>query len=299
MSILKVNNLGTARVIVDIVPKGNFEIRPAYGMLPTAITIHNTGNAGRGANAKAHNTYIHNMAKKTPLQTGYASWHFSVDDKYIYQHIPMNETAWHCGDGSGINSGNRSSIGIEICENPEMDYAQAEENAIALTVHLMKLYNIKANKVKPHQDWSGKYCPRVILKRDNGFTKFRNRVEKALAGKEQPASSPANVTVHKIVRGDSLSVLAKKYGTTVSELKTLNGLKSDTIYIGETLVVKRKATAGKVTRDCWLHTKAEARTSTRKRWLTKGETYKFYGEEDGMYKLGTGSYIDKRNFSLY
>ncbi|ANC77162.1 hypothetical protein ABE65_010260 [Fictibacillus phosphorivorans] len=177
---LTVKQLGKAQVIVDIVDKGNPEIRPGGVMNPTEIAIHNTGNSGRGANAKAHNTYIHNQSKLPVAKTGYASWHFSVDEDFIYQHIPLDEPAWHTGDGSGAKSGNKNAIGIEICEHVDQkDYAQAEENAIALTVHLMELIKIDVMKVKPHQSYSGKFCPRVILKRDGSFTKFHNRIKTA------------------------------------------------------------------------------------------------------------------------
>lgn len=171
--------IGNALVIVDIVKKGNPEVRPAWAMKPKKITIHNTGNSGRGAGAKSHNTYIHNLASKDPRDTTHVSWHLTVDDKFIYQHLPFNENAWHCGDGSGVKSGNRTSIGIEICENPDMDYKRAEENAIALTVHLMKAFGLMPADVVPHQAWSGKYCPRVILSRDGTFTPFRERITKA------------------------------------------------------------------------------------------------------------------------
>ncbi len=171
--------IGNATVIVDIIQKGNPEIRPGTPMKPSKITTHNTGNDSRGANAKAHNTYIHNLASYHPKDTTHVSWHLSVDDKFIYQHIPFDEIAWHCGDGGGVNSGNRTSIGIEICENPDMNYTRAEENAIALTVHLTKEFKLQPSDVVPHQHWSGKYCPRVILKRDGSFTPYRNRVAAA------------------------------------------------------------------------------------------------------------------------
>jgi len=38
--------------------------------------------------------------------------------------------------------------------------------------------------------------------------------------------------------GDSLSVIAQKYSTTVDSLKKINGLKSDTIQIGQKLIIK-------------------------------------------------------------
>ncbi len=187
--------IGNAVVVVDIIKKGNPEIRPATAMRPKKITTHNTGNACRGADAKAHNTYIHNLADYHPKDTTHVSWHLSVDDKFIYQHIPFDEIAWHCGDGNAVNSGNRTSIGIEICENPETNTRQAEDNAIALTVLLMKEFKLKSADIVPHQHWSGKYCPRVILKRDGPFTIYRNRVAAAFNNKEEDEelkfSSPA------------------------------------------------------------------------------------------------------------
>lgn len=177
--------IGNATVVVDIIQKGNPEIRPGTAMKPSKITTHNTGNDSKGANAKAHNTYIHNLASYHPKDTTHVSWHLSVDDKFIYQHIPFDEIAWHCGDGGGVNSGNRTSIGIEICENPETNTKQAEDNAIALTLLLMKEFNMKPADVVPHQHWSGKYCPRVILKRDGSFVSYRNRVTAAFDKKEK------------------------------------------------------------------------------------------------------------------
>ncbi|TWM32253.1 N-acetylmuramoyl-L-alanine amidase XlyA [Bacillus licheniformis] len=242
-----VNTIGKAKVIVDIVPKGNPEIRPAYAMKPSYITIHNTGNSGRGANAKAHNNYIHNMAKLKPKDTGYASWHFSVDDKNIYQHLPLNETAWHTGDGSGSKSGNMTSIGIEICENVDMaDYGQAEENAIALTVYLLKQLGISVNNVRPHQAWSGKYCPRVILKRDGSFTPFHNRIKKAYAGgnvEKSPSKSPSNAKTYQVKKGDTLWGISKATGVSVANLKKYNGLKSDLLTIGQTLKLTLNSTS--------------------------------------------------------
>lgn len=230
-----VKTLGKATVIVDIVDKGNPEIRPAYFMNPSEIAIHNTGNSGRGANAKAHNVYIHNQAKLPVAKTGYASWHFSVDDKFIYQHIPLNETAWHTGDGSGAKSGNLNAIGIEICENVDMEnYAQAEENAIALAVYLMKQRGIKI--VKPHQKYSGKYCPRVILKRDGSFDKFHKRIMDAYNYKPVVAQSvtPNKPKSHTVLAGDTFSKIADKYGMKLADVLAYNPrVKPEALQIGD------------------------------------------------------------------
>lgn len=175
--------IGKATVIVDIVKKGNAEIRPGIHMTPKGITDHDTGNTGRGANADMHNRYIHNMAGYHPRDTTHVSWHITVDEHVIIQHIPFNEPAFHCGDGWGPNSGNRTTIGIEKCMNIDGNRAQIEENAIALTVFLLEAFNWTAKNVQPHQYWSGKYCPAVILKRDGSFNKYRSRIDAASKAK--------------------------------------------------------------------------------------------------------------------
>ncbi|WP_409305739.1 NlpC/P60 family protein [Peribacillus sp. SCS-155] len=50
----------------------------------------------------------------------------------------------------------------------------------------------------------------------------------------------ANVTVQK---GKSLSALSKKYNISVSAIKASNGLKSDTVFVGQKLNIPEKATA--------------------------------------------------------
>lgn len=51
----------------------------------------------------------------------------------------------------------------------------------------------------------------------------------------------ADQVTHLVVRGDTLSELAERFGTTVDTLKTLNNLESDIIIIGQTLVVSGDA----------------------------------------------------------
>jgi N-acetylmuramoyl-L-alanine amidase len=149
------------KVQEHFIPVTNKTSRPGIKMVPSYITIHNTGNSAPGATAKMHTQWI-------DRHPDYLSWHFTVDDKEIYQELPCDEIGYHAGK----KTGNDTSIGIEICEIG--DYAKAEENAIALVVELMRLYKIPISKVVPHQFWSGKYCPHIIL--DNGWGKFIARI---------------------------------------------------------------------------------------------------------------------------
>lgn len=81
------------------------------------------------------------------------------------------------------------------------------------------------------------------LKKLNGLKSDLLRIGQVLKVKGSSSSSSSNVSTsatstYKVVSGDSLSKIAKKYGTTVSKLKSLNGLKSDLIYVGQVLKVK-------------------------------------------------------------
>lgn len=53
----------------------------------------------------------------------------------------------------------------------------------------------------------------------------------------EKATSTSRARTHKVASGETLSSVAGKYKLSVSELKSLNGLKSDKILVGQTLKV--------------------------------------------------------------
>lgn len=107
-----------------------------------------------------------------------ASAHFFVDSQ-IWQSIPLNKAAWHCGGGLqdlgtryyGGNRGarlhgicrNKNSIGIELCcqryNGRIVPTPKAIETAVPLVRYLMRTYNVPANRVIRHYDVTGKVCP--------------------------------------------------------------------------------------------------------------------------------------------
>lgn len=164
---LQTNNIYGVTFKEMIVPKGNDDIRPGYPMVPKYITIHETANTAKGANALNHAKFLDNQARGTADRA--ASWHFTVDDKEIYQHLPVNEVGWHAGN----KTGNYESIGIEIAVNQDGNYEKAVENARKLAAYLMNDLNISLDKVQKHQFWSGKNCPAFMIQRGqwNAFLK--------------------------------------------------------------------------------------------------------------------------------
>ena len=154
------SKIGTAKVIVDILPKG--KVIPNVKITPKTITIHMTGNVG--AAAKNNHNYMKNCNKNG---SRIASWHFTVDDKEIYQAQSTNYKCYH----AGCTSGNNSSIGIEICMfNDKAKQLQAYKNAIELVKVLMAYHKFDDSKVIRHYDWTKKHCPAWLQEGKWGYT---------------------------------------------------------------------------------------------------------------------------------
>ena len=66
-----------------------------------------------------------------------------------------------------------TSLGVEICMNPEMDVPKGYQRAALLTAVLLRQNTILIQGgVKQHHDWSGKNCPRVLRAKPNGWSDF-------------------------------------------------------------------------------------------------------------------------------
>ena len=148
------------------VPKGR-KNRPGGANPCTYITIHETGNKATGADAEAHGAYVCGDS----AEASRVSWHYTVDDDSIVQHIPDEERAYHAGDGAN-GPGNAKSIGIEICVNEDGDFEKAKANAASLVRLLMKEHGIQAANIKQHHDWSGKDCPHTIRHTSGAWAAF-------------------------------------------------------------------------------------------------------------------------------
>ena len=154
-------------IIQDFIPVGR-KNRPGKKLNgPKYITIHDTANPSKGANALMHARYL----KGDDAANRPASWHFTVDDRNIVQHLPLDEVGWHAGDGSK-GPGNTSSIAIEICENADGDRTKAEENAAELVAQLLRQFGLPIDAVVQHNRWSGKNCPHIIRGRVGGWESF-------------------------------------------------------------------------------------------------------------------------------
>ena len=150
----------------DYIPQGR-KNRPG-GFNPCSyLTIHETGNAARGADAAAHASYLKGDSAANAL----VSWHYTVDDHAILQHLPDTETAYHAGDGAK-GPGNTKSIGIEICVDAGGDFEKAKRNAASLVRLLMAEHSIPLERVVQHHHWNGKDCPKSLRNTPGGWAAF-------------------------------------------------------------------------------------------------------------------------------
>ncbi len=183
------------------------------------ITIHETANTNKGANAQSHA----NLQSKGNSRL--ASWHYQVDDKEIIQSFLDNVQCYHAGDGQG--KGNMESIGIEICVNSDGNFKNAVKNAAELVKYLMKKHDIGISNVVQHSRWSGKDCPRNLRDGSKGinWNDFIGLVKgttgvhvppKAEVGSEV-ITKPSSKTIDQLAD----EVIAGKHGSGADRKKSL------------------------------------------------------------------------------
>lgn len=224
----------TISVKKNLVSEEKYKLKCPNPMTAEYITIHNTYNDASAANEVSY--MIGN--------TSSTSFHFAVDDKEVRQGIPTDRNAWHTGDGTN-GTGNRKSIGVEICYSKSggAKYKAAEKLAIKFVAQLLKERGWGIDRVRKHQDWSGKYCPHRILA-EGRWNEVKAAIEaelKAIEGKKTSAGTESTYTVKK---GDTLSGIAKKKGVSLANLQSWNNIKNpNKISIGQVLKLKKASSS--------------------------------------------------------
>ena len=158
-------------------------------MRPRYITIHGTENVGGTAQQHAQMLFKGMRSRNNPRfgRSGWIVWHYTVDHREAVQHLLPTEQGDHADYGGG---GDRSSIGIEICEfRSRSQQAAAIDRAARLAAALANRYSIPTRNIVPHQHWPrwdyayGKPCPRLFLV--NGRVEGRAKWQRFLAQVER------------------------------------------------------------------------------------------------------------------
>lgn len=164
------------KVIQNLVPASKYNTKCPYTMQAEAIVVHNTANDATAANEVAYMIRNDNQV----------SFHYAIDDKEIVQGIPENRNAWHAGDG-GNGPGNRKGLSIEICYSKTggPKFIEAEKLAAKFIAFKLKEKGWGIERVKTHQMYSKKYCPRRTL--DMGWQRFINMIQDEMKEPTKPA----------------------------------------------------------------------------------------------------------------
>lgn len=172
------------KIIQNLVPESKYSVKAPYPMTPVGICVHNTAN---DASAKNEISYM----VSNDLTT---SFHFAVDDKEIWQGIPVDRNAWHAGDGTN-GEGNRRYIGVEICYSKSGGerFKKAERLAAEFIANLLEERGWGLERVKKHQDFSGKNCPHRTL--EMGWERFLRIVESHLDSMGGTGKMPPKVEI--------------------------------------------------------------------------------------------------------
>lgn len=230
-----VRDMGKLTIKQYLIPKGRGN-RPGHAMKAEWITVHLTGNKAKTADAANHAEYLAVNPKSAAAPV---SWHFTVDDKLAYQHLPTNESGWHAGDSSS-GPGNRKSIGIEVCENEGINQAKAWLNAAELTAQLMFEQNLPITAVVQHNKWSGKNCPQDLRANGGaGWAKFIADVKKARAALD-PLPDEKPITVpgpFSDVPGNHWSAGAVEWA---KDIGIAQGYPDGSLGFGENITIERQ-----------------------------------------------------------
>ena len=161
------------------------------------VVIHDT--AGGSPTHTAQNFALNQVNANKNENNDYISWHFTVGEDGIYQSLPLDEVAYHAGDGSHvygdtyfnntykkncIGGGNRNGIGIESCINAGADYNVTLRKLAKLVAELLLEFDLGFDRIKQHFNFSGKDCPGVI-RHYGRWEEFKNLVKIEYFGKTQ------------------------------------------------------------------------------------------------------------------
>ena len=144
------------------------------------IVLHYVGAV---SSAKANAVYLN--------RDGNLSWsaHFFTDEHSIWQSVPLDESAGHCGvdysNGRAPFWGkcrNKNSIGIEMCCKKDANgvwYIEPEtvEHTVRLVRWLMAEFGVDLDHVVRHYDVCHKTCPEPWVRDEAQWQAFRDKLK--------------------------------------------------------------------------------------------------------------------------
>lgn len=220
--------------------------------------VHLSPNYTAMSNKKNEVIVIHHMAGKLTVEqcgnvfapsSRKASSNYGIDGNgRIGLYVEEKNRSW-ATSSRAIDS---RAITIEVANSvaggnwPVSDKAMA--SLINLCVDICKRNGIKKlnytgdknGNLQMHKWYAATGCPGAYL--ESKFPYIANEVNKRLNGNTTP-SLPESSGTYTVQKGDTLSSIARKYGTTYQKLAELNGIQDPSkIYVGQVLKVTGTST---------------------------------------------------------
>lgn len=215
--------------------------------------VHLSPNYTAMSNKKNEVIVIHHMAGKLTVEqcgnvfapsSRKASSNYGIDGNgRIGLYVEEKNRSW-ATSSRAIDS---RAITIEVANSvaggnwPVSDKAMT--SLINLCVDICKRNGIprlnytgdKSGNLQMHKWYAATGCPGAYL--ESKFPYIANEVNKRLNGNTTP-SLPESSGTYTVQKGDTLSSIARKYGTTYQKLAELNGIQDPSkIYVGQVLKV--------------------------------------------------------------
>ncbi len=142
--------------------------------------------------------------------------------------VPVGTAEGFSGRFAALEAAERA--GVKRVVTKEGDYVSKIARANGLTAKQLNWYNPQATRLKNGNLRAGQ---RILVPRTDVVRAARDVPDPKI---ERYGTSAAGTYVVK--RGDALGLIARKHGTTVARLKSLNKLSSDRIRVGQKLRVR-------------------------------------------------------------
>lgn len=207
-----------------LVPQNKYSKKCPFKMTPKGICVHNTANKASALSEASYMIRNNNAV----------SFHAAVDDYQVVECIPENRNAFHAGDGRNGN-GNRNYYSVEICYSTgdSAKFTQSEKNAAHYIACKLKEHGWGIDKVKKHQDFSGKYCPHKTL--DLGWERFLNLIRGYLGQATVPVKpqAPSKPSKPSKPASNKINVDGSHGPRTTRRKQQIYGTKQDAIISGQ------------------------------------------------------------------
>jgi len=178
------------QITKDYIPVNKYSRAGLKLKAKRGIVMHYT--ASPGAPAKNISKYFASLAQQDSnkaVKGRYASAHFSVDRTSIYNSLPDDELAYHCGSATYTKEAlaklgtypNNSTVGIEMCiEKDGSIHEDTFNNVVDLAVYLIRERGFPPVFFTHKEVVGWKECPLPWIKQPGEYERFKQAVHAKL-----------------------------------------------------------------------------------------------------------------------